>query len=118
MIQEHHDHIDDEFRVSVPVVHPWTPYPVCRACGHVLGAHLWGIRRFFWAKGNAAQNYAYCKGSHNSTFQAAGLRIGTEGPQIVQQDLPVTCFGIFDEHLHLACGRCGFVWLMAVKGGK
>jgi ribosomal protein L37E len=30
----------------------------------------------------------------------------------------VPCFGIVDEHLHIKCARCGFDWLMAVKGGK
>ena len=116
MIREYADHIPEDYRVSVPVVHPWTRYPECRACGHVLGAHIWGIRRLFWAKGNAAQSYAYCRGDHNSQEQVPTINIATG--QFGTAPVNVPCFGIIEEHIHLGCGRCGFDWLMACKGKK
>ena len=116
MIFEHHEDIPDEFRVSVQPVHPWTRYPECPKCGHTLGAHIWGIRRLFWAKGNAAQNYAWCKGDRNSQAHMPTINIATG--EVGTAPVNVPCFGIIEEHLHLRCGRCGFEWLMDCKTKK
>lgn len=104
------------FSLSLPAVVPWTRYPVCPKCAHSLGAGVWGLRRLFAAKGDAAQNDTWCRGDHNSTVQVPGMHFGSEGAQMRMADVPVTCFGVIDEHLHLRCGRCSFSWLMSVKG--
>lgn len=116
MIQEYADAVPDDFKVSVLAVHSFTYYPTCAKCGLTLGAHPWGLRRILMAKDKGAHNYFYCRGDLNSTSKAIGMQFGAEGPQIVAQDFPVACFGIIHEHIHLNCTRCGFNWLMAVKG--
>jgi len=116
MIQEHHDHIDDDFRVSVPVVHPWTRYPVCQKCNASIGDGVRILRRLLAAWGRCSHNTAWCRGDQNSQVKVPTLNIGTG--EMGFGSVQVPCFGIVDEHLHIKCARCGFDWLMAVKGGK
>lgn len=114
MIVEHHEDIPDEYRVSVPTVHPWTAYPVCEKCGGSLGAGLPVVRRLMAAFGRSAQSYGYCKGDQNSQVQVPAMNIATGNLGVMPVNVP--CFGVYKEHLHCKCGWCGFDWLMEVKG--
>ena len=115
MIQEHHEAIPEDYKVSAPTVAPWARFPRCTKCDYCLGAGvwLWGLWRL--ARGDSAQHYAYCPGDKNSTAQGLGLNLQTG--EMVPMDRRVPCFGVFHEHIHCDCGRCGFAWLMACKGG-
>ncbi len=113
MIHEYAESIPDEFKVSVQPVYPFTNYPTCPKCNHNLGAQIWGVRRLLWAKGNAAQNYAFCKGSQREQVTVPTMNILNGEMGVAPVNVP--CFGIFHEHLHLTCGRCRFDWLMACK---
>jgi hypothetical protein len=33
-------------------------------------------------------------------------------------NVPVQCFGIYEEHIHCRCGRCSWSWLMAVRSQR
>ena len=116
MIQEHHEHIPDDYMVSVQPVHPWTRYPECPKCGHSLGAKVPVLRRLYLAHGAASQGYAYCKGDQNSQAQMPTLNL-TNG-EVGVRSINVPCFGIIHEHLHLTCARCRFDWLMECKTRK
>lgn len=114
MIREHHENIPDDYRVAAPAVLPWVRFPACQKCGHTLGAGIPLLALLCQAKGEAAQNYTYCLGDQNSTVPVTSLNpaTGEIRPAMVQ----TACFGIFHDHLHLACSRCGYRWLMAVRG--
>ena len=107
--------IQEDTMVRVARVVPWTKYPECPKCGSSLGAGNWLLRLLYAAKGNAAQNYVYCQGDQNSTVQVAGMEFRPDGPRLSVQECAVHCFGVYEEHIHLACGRCQWKWLMAVK---
>src|SRR5271166_1738692 len=113
MIVEHHPPDPDHIRVAI--VLPWSRYPACVKCGHQLGNGMLLFRAWTLAKGESAQKYSYCAGDQNSTVPVPGMHIedGQATPKFV--DVPVHCFGVYQEHLHLRCGRCGWQWLMAVK---
>lgn len=116
MIREHHHPVPEESTVSLPSVVPWTRLPSCPKCGGSLGNGLWIVGLILASLGRSSQNYAYCRGDCNSTVQMPGLNIATG--EMGPMEMKTACFGVFHEHLHLACGRCRFAWLMATKGGK
>lgn len=114
MIYETHQ--PDLETLSLPAVAAWVRFPACPKCGHALGAGHWLLALWAAARGESAQNYAYCQGNQNSSMQVPGIAIGEHGPSMALQSIPVACFGVYEEHLHCRCGRCGFQWLMGVKG--
>jgi hypothetical protein len=113
MIREHHS--PDADHIALPLLMPWMRYPVCEKCGYQLGNGMLLLRALALAKGKSSQAYCYCAGDMNSTIPVPGMHIerGEATPKMV--DVPVHCFGVYQEHLHLRCGRCGWQWLMAVK---
>ena len=115
MIREHHQDIPDDFRVSVPTVHPWARFPECTKCGASIGHGVRFVGVLLAAWGRSAQSYAYCKGDQNSQVQMPTLNVQTG--ELGTRPLAIPCFGIVEEHLHIHCGRCGFDWLMQCKGG-
>jgi hypothetical protein len=116
MITEHHEHIPDDFRVSVAEVSPWSRFPACPKCGYALGAGYRFLRCLAAVLGLNAQTYAYCKGDQNSTVRQPALNLATG--ELGAHEIRVPCFGLIDEHLHLKCGRCDFRWLMQCKPGS
>ena len=113
MIREYAENIPDDFTVSVPVVKPWVPFPVCEKCGGILGAGIPILRRLMAAWGRCGQSYAFCKGDHNSQVQMPTMNLMTG--EMGSTPVKVPCFGIIEPHLHIACGRCQFSWLMSCK---
>ena len=116
MIYENHEQIDEDFKVSVQIVHPFTAYPTCPKCNGSLGAHVPILRRIMAAWGRAAQGLAYCRGSQNSPVHVPTMNL--LNGQMGVSPVNVPCFGIFEEHLHVTCAKCQFQWLMNCKGGK
>jgi hypothetical protein len=116
MITEHHEHIPDDYMVSVQPVHPWTLCPRCPKCGHGLGVGIPLTQFLLNAFGCCSQTYAYCKGSQDSRARVPTLNIANGEMGVGLINIP--CFGIFHEHLHLACNRCRFDWLMECKTRK
>jgi hypothetical protein len=57
----------------------------------------------------------YCTGDLDSSVNVIGIKMGDNGPQVVNQKLPIQCFGIPTEHIHMQCGRCHVNWLMGCK---
>jgi hypothetical protein len=114
MIVEHHHPGEDS--IALPTVQAYARFPICPKCGYQLGAGIRFMALWRLAKGENAQRYLYCKGDCNSTVQVPGLNLQTGEMRGI--DMPIPCFGVFQEHLHCACGRCGFGWLMDVKGSK
>ena len=104
----------DEMLARVPSLAPYAVYPECPKCGHCLGARILGLRWWLRATGNCSQNYHYCPGSAREKFSMPGFQFGADGPRLTVQEAATPCYG-FEEHHHLQCGRCHFVWFMAVK---
>jgi len=116
MITEHHEHIPDDYMVSVQPVRPWTRYPECPKCGGSLGYGVRVVGVLLGALGRCAQNYVYCKGDQNSTAMVPAFDPAKQ--EINFAHIKIPCFGIIQEHLHLSCSRCSFQWLMECKTGK
>ncbi len=116
MIHEYAEAVPDDYKVSVPAVHAYVRYPVCPKCGGTLGAGLFIVRRLLLAFGRCAQQYAWCRGDQNSQVQMPTIDIVTGQLGTVPMSIP--CFGVYKEHIHCTCGRCGFMWLMDCKGGE
>jgi hypothetical protein len=91
---------------KVMVVSPFERRPRCAKCGHRV---TWLDR--LRAGVVSAFNYTYCEGSLDST-------VNIRTPFGGRAELSTTCFGVFEEHLHLTCHRCGHHTLMATVKGK
>ena len=111
MIQEHHEDIPEGYRVSAPVVLPWAEYPECPKCAHGLKPLF--LRWWMVARGKQAQELAYCRGDLNSTMRVPAMNLAEMQFAMVEQKIP--CFGVFDEHFHVTCGRCSYRWLMQCR---
>lgn len=85
--------------ISVMLVHPYRARPVCPKCN-------WGITVYDRIRhgDRSAQQYSFCKGGLDSRQKVVTM--------FGEREMQVSCFGIFDEHIHLQCNRCSFHWLM------
>ena len=88
---------------AVPTVNPYRACPLCPKCGHkdrITGLYL-------WSGGSTGFDWAFCPGARDekTTIQVI--------PGLVSTEQRTVCFGVFVEHLHMRCRRCGFFFLMA-----
>lgn len=97
---------DTDLQMKVMAVKPFERRPRCEKCG--LRVTLLDKLR---SGGVAGANYTYCQGSLDST---ATVHLPFGG----KTELSTTCFGVFEEHLHLTCHRCGHHSLMATRPPK
>jgi hypothetical protein len=97
---------DTDLEITVMPVHRYEARPACEKCG-LRVTLVDEIRQV----GASAATWVYCKGSMDSTVEVNRLLVG-------KTEVKTSCFGVFVEHLHLSCHRCGWHWLMATKGGK
>lgn len=98
---------DTDLKMEVMELKPFEAWPTCQKCG----LHVTLMDRVRSSNGVASANYSYCAGSLDSTVNVS-LPFGGKA------EMSTSCFGVFEEHLHLTCNRCGFRWLMATRKGK
>lgn len=97
---------DTDLQMKVMAVKPYEQRPTCEKCG--LRVTVLDRLR---SGGIAGANYHYCPGSLDST-------VNVHLPFGGKTEMSTSCFGIFEEHLHLTCHRCGHHSLMATMKGK
>jgi len=92
-----------DIRVSAPALLPFRVNPSCPKCG----VHVPALS-FLMNPGLATADLMYCVGSKNEK-EDVHTPIGC-------CTVETGCFGLFAEHLHLRCRRCGFKWLSHTRG--
>lgn len=90
---------------AVPEVRAFAAKPACPKCGH--RDRLTGMQ--LWSGGCTGFDWHFCAGSCDERSQVQVI------PGVIQTEVRNHCFGIFAEHLHLRCRRCGFHFLMQTR---
>ena len=102
-----------ELTVNAPRLAPFNPSArtsPCPACGrHVNG--LW-IRLVAALRGGhlASSSLWYCAGGKEPTERVSALPIPG-----FEKDVPNSCLGLVEPHLHVTCNECRYEWFMAVR---
>jgi hypothetical protein len=96
-----------ELDLKVMEIKPYEWRPMCEKCGLQVNR----MDQLFRTSGVASADYTYCEGSLDS-------KVNVNLPFGGKAEMSTTCFGVFEEHLHLKCRRCGFHWLMATKNTR
>lgn len=93
---------------AVPAVLPYCSFPACPKCGHRDRI----TPLLLWSGGSTGFDWGYCPGGRDEKTQVQVI------PGLVTAEQRTVCFGVFVEHLHMRCRRCGFFFLQATaKGG-
>jgi len=90
--------------VTVPEVKPFSRRPECAKCGSQV-SFIGDLLPF----GYSFATYQYCPGNLDSKVKVRRFL----QPEV---EMETSCFGIYEEHLHLRCNRCGYHSLMSTKG--
>lgn len=104
------DELDRQL-AAVPVVLPYAAKPACPKCGARDRITANGL----WHGSCSGFDWGFCPGSRNEKTPIQVV------PGVVVGEQRTACFGIFQEHLHMRCRRCGFSFLQetaAAKGAK
>lgn len=95
-------HAAEQLNIEVMPVHPYQERARCPKCGFRAGLinHL---------RNRYCHKFHYCAGNKDSTADVNDI-FGRS------HEVKVPCAGVFEEHIHIQCGKCDFHWLTKPKG--